>query len=207
MGGALLESDRQSVGLPAYPILLVLDYLAVNGFRAVTVPSVPMQMAPLADPGSLRPSPVSDVTTAENFSAVGLVGALLTYPGQSLADVAAIVGAPIVVLPPDDHGMVPPVASARAPNGVEVPPVLPPVQPLTVRLPATFPFTLVHVRALPVHSYTNFFSAVIVPSVATHTSPVWVAGNSMPSPVSPVTWLETERALGSGGVVPFGGFT
>ena len=53
-------------------------YLAANGLRAVIELSVPMQTAPLAEPGSLRPSPVSAVTVARNFSAVGSVAAPLT---------------------------------------------------------------------------------------------------------------------------------
>ena len=114
------------------------------------MPSAAMHTAPLAEPGSLRPSPVSAVTVAVKLSALGLLGPSLTYPGQDFADVAAVVGTPMVVLPPDSQGMVPPVARSRATNDDEPPPVLPPVQSLTVRLPEIFPEAAVHVIELPV---------------------------------------------------------
>jgi hypothetical protein len=101
-------------------------YLAVNGLRAEIVPSVPMHTDPLAVPGSLRPLPVSEVTLAVKLSAVGLLDAFFTYPGHFVADVVVNVGAPIVVLPPDSHVMVPPVARVVEDNGCEPPPVLPP---------------------------------------------------------------------------------
>jgi hypothetical protein len=161
--------------------------LAANGLRAVIELSVPMQTAPLAEPGSLRPSPVSALTTAENFSAVGLVAAVFEYPGQWVALVGVRVGAPMVVLPPESQWMVPPTAKAVAVIGVEPPPVLPPVHPLTVSVLAAFPVIVVHRRVLAVHEIFSAFNAVIEPSVPTHTSPVSVPGISMPSPVSPVT--------------------
>ena len=42
-------------------------------FKAVMAPAELMHTAPLADPGSLSPSPESAVTAAVNFSAVGLL--------------------------------------------------------------------------------------------------------------------------------------
>lgn len=161
--------------------------MAANGLRAVIELSVPMQTAPLAEPGSLRPSPVSALTVARNFSAVGSVAAPLTYPGQWVALVGVRVGAPMVVLPPESQWMVPPTAKAVAVIGVEPPPVLPPVHPLTVSVLAAFPVIVVHRRVLAVHEIFSAFNAVIEPSVPTHTSPVSVPGISMPSPVSPVT--------------------
>ena len=151
------------------------------------MPSVPRQTAPLAEPGSLRPSPVSAVTTAENFSAVGLVAAFFTYPGQWVAAVGLSVGAPIVVLPPDNQLMVPPVAKVRADNGTEPPPVLPPLQPPTAMLPLMFPEMLVHEIVLAVHVIFRGFNAVIVPSVPMQTEPVSAPGMKMPSPESAVT--------------------
>jgi arylamine N-acetyltransferase len=53
-------------------------YLADSGFKAVIEPLALMHTAPLADPGSLSPSPESAVTVVVNDSAVGLVAAPLT---------------------------------------------------------------------------------------------------------------------------------
>lgn len=49
----------------------------------------------------------------------------------------------MVVVAPLSQVMVPPVASALAVRGVEPPPVFPPVHPLTVMSPATFPESVV----------------------------------------------------------------
>jgi hypothetical protein len=54
------------------------DYLAASGLRAVMDPSKPTQTAPLAVPGSFRPLPVSELTVALNFSAVGSDAAFFT---------------------------------------------------------------------------------------------------------------------------------
>ena len=51
--------------------------MAVSGLRAVIVPSVPRHTAPLAVPGSLRPSPLSEVTVAVKDAALGLLVAFL----------------------------------------------------------------------------------------------------------------------------------
>jgi hypothetical protein len=134
------------------------------------------------------------VTSAVNFSAEGLEAAPFTYPGQSLADVAVSAGAEIVVLPPESQVMVPPVARVAALNGCELPPVSPPLHPETVIM--VDPVMVLQVMLLLIQVKARDFSAVIEPSVPMHTSPVDVAGRSMPSPVSPVTDVVKLSALG-----------
>src|ERR1700733_10331762 len=119
----LFRPNRRIAGLLAH------GHLAVSGFSALIVPSVPMQTAPLAVPGSPRPSPVSEDTVATILSAEGLDAACLTYPGHLDAEVDVSVGARIVVLDPESQSIVPPVASAVAVNATELPPVLPPLHP------------------------------------------------------------------------------
>ena len=60
-----------------------------------------------------------------------------------MADRDASTGAPTVVVLPDTQVMVPPVARAKADSGCELPPVLPPVHPLTVMLPDSLPVSVV----------------------------------------------------------------
>ena len=50
-----------------------------------------------------------------------------------------------MVVLPDTHVTVPPAARAVAAKGSELPPVLPPVQPLTTMVVLTFPVIVVHV--------------------------------------------------------------
>jgi hypothetical protein len=90
--------------------------------------------------------------------------------------------------------MVPPSAKVAALNDSDIPPVLPPVHPLTTSV--ADPVIVVQEMELAVHEYTNDFSAVITPAWVTHTSPVEVAGSRMPSPVSPVTADTTDSAEG-----------
>jgi hypothetical protein len=52
-------------------------------------------------------------------------------------------GAEIVVVLPETHVTVPPVARAVATNGSELPPVLPPEQPLTTMVLEMFPVIVV----------------------------------------------------------------
>ncbi len=111
--------------------------------------SVPIHTAPLSVPGIKIPSPVSPVTEAANVSAVGLLAAFLAYPGHFAADVADSVGVPIVVLPPDSQLIVPPPVKVVAGIDTELPPVLPPIHPLTVMVLVVFPDSAVHV-ILPV---------------------------------------------------------
>jgi hypothetical protein len=69
--------SSHSLGLPlpaastrrkGYP-----NQLALSGFKAVIAPDEDMHTAPVALPGTLRPSPVSAVTVAAILSADGLL--------------------------------------------------------------------------------------------------------------------------------------
>jgi hypothetical protein len=108
-------------------------------------PDVLMHTSPLYLPGTLNPA-VLAVTAPENLSAVGLLLAPLTYPGQCLAEVDTRVAAPNVDVIPLTQVTVPPVASAAVLIGCEAPPVLAPllsVHPLMVTVPLAVPATLV----------------------------------------------------------------
>ena len=108
------------------------------------VPSVPMHTDPVSVPGRRMPSPVSPVTAAVKTSALGLEPAFWTYPGHLLADADVSVGAPLVVVDPETHVTVPPLAKASAEIGCEDPSVLPPVQPLMTIVVEEFPEIAVH---------------------------------------------------------------
>ena len=112
------------------------DYFAVSGSRAVTKPKGETHTAPLTTPGSLSPSPVSELMVAINLPALGLDRPpFLTYPGQRAADTIAVVTvAPTVVFPPEFQSMVPPLGMMvkKKGRGFELPPVFPPVHPLMV---------------------------------------------------------------------------
>jgi hypothetical protein len=60
----------------------------------------------------------------------------------------------------------------------------------------TFPVNVVQARELDAQVVVNAFSAVIEPLVPIHTSPVALAGSSMPSPVSVVTDAKMLSAVG-----------
>ena len=108
-------------------------YELFRDLSVVMLPFVAIQIAPFDVPGILMPSPVSAVTLALNFSAVGsLVGAPPSvYPGHFLALVAPRTGAAMVVVLPLSHVIVPPPANAASMIGMDFPPVFPPVHPLT----------------------------------------------------------------------------
>jgi hypothetical protein len=92
--------------------------------------------------------------------------------------------------------MVPPAAKVVEEIGTDPPPVFPPVHPPTVRVLVAFPEIEVHATELAVHEILRAFSAVIEPSVPTHTEPVSLPGISMPSPVSAVTEAVKLSAVG-----------
>ena len=104
-------------------------------------------------------------------------------------------GAATVVLPPETQSMVPPVARVAALSGSELPPVLPPVQPETVMVDD--PVMVVQTMELVDQVVVKAFSAVIAPLVEIHTSPIALAGSSMPSPLSVVTDAVKLSAEGS----------
>jgi hypothetical protein len=82
------------------------------------------------------------VTVPENFSAVGLLAAPLTYPGHFLAEVVARVAVLNVAVVPLVNVTVPPADSAAAVTGTADPPVLAPLastHPLMVMVVAADP--------------------------------------------------------------------
>jgi hypothetical protein len=126
----------------------------VNVLSSVIVPSVPMHTEPFDVDGSNMPLPESAVTEDTKDSAVGSAGGVpvfggLTYPGHFFGEIDVSVGAATVVVEPDAQVVVPPVASERGLNGNELPPVFPPVHPLTTIVVDTVPVSVVQLILPP----------------------------------------------------------
>ena len=137
------------MALVAYPdkvlqVMSIAVHEILNGLSSEMVPSVPMHTDPVSVPGRRMPSPVSPVTAAVKTSALGLEPAFWTYPGHLLADADVSVGAPLVVVDPETHVTVPPLAKASAEIGCEDPSVFPPVHPPMTIVVEEFPEIEVH---------------------------------------------------------------
>jgi hypothetical protein len=127
------------------PFPAVLDQEAVVGFKAWMLPAESMQTSALNTPGiGESPVPLCAVIVPFADSSEEPEPYFLTQVLVSVFEDLSV-GALNVVVLLFTQVIVPPLASDEVATGWELPPVLPPVQPLKVMVPLTVPVMVVHV--------------------------------------------------------------
>lgn len=122
---------------------------AVSGFNAWRLPLESSHTSPENLPGmGESPVPLWAVTVPLAVNSEAPVPYFATHFFVSFFEDVTL-AVPTVVVLPLLHVIVPPVANDAAANGCELPPVLPPLQPLIVMFPVTGPVIVVHFVVTP----------------------------------------------------------